>query len=182
MIGLLTTVDANALDKHSYSLAGVDAAHFKVEGNRLVSASYFDYELRWFYEVELTSVDGTGAAITAVFIIRVTDGNQVVSGGEGSEDVDSVSVDSNSAVGQVEDDLATFPIHIYPNPSSGLLRIGGLAGVEKLEVRVLSLTGAVVAVYGRALDAYDLGHLAKGLYIVVVEADGKVSRHKVILR
>ena len=182
LVGVLKTVDENAFDRHVYSLSGIDADHFKIEGGRLLSTYYFDYERDSIYEVVVMSQDRAGLSVSRSFTIRVLDeldGNQVIrsKSGKGSSEEDKVNVavrNSPSVAGDY--------ISLYPNPNAGILRILGLEEVEVLEVMVLNELGTVVRVYHDVQASYDLSTLTKGLYIVLIDADGKRTKLKLILR
>jgi len=72
-------------------------------------------------------------------------------------------------------------VHIYPNPTSGLVYIEQLIG-KKVQINVLDNLGRVV-LQKSANDqqtSVDLNHLPQGIYYIHIQQDKQVSTHKVI--
>jgi lysophospholipase L1-like esterase len=77
-VGILKAVDANEDDLHTFSLVagpGDEANHpFRIEnGNELVSAIKFDFEVQNHYSVRLAAADRKGERIEKAFAISIDD-------------------------------------------------------------------------------------------------------------
>ncbi|WP_421976653.1 MBG domain-containing protein [Roseivirga seohaensis] len=76
VIGSFTTIDADQLDGHTYSLVtgtgSVDNDHFFIDGSTLKAASVFDYETKSSYSIRVKTDDGKGGTFEKVFKITVT--------------------------------------------------------------------------------------------------------------
>jgi len=75
LVGALTTVDPDAADTHTFSLAcatpGMDDGSFKIVGNNLRTALVFDYEKKNSYAVCVRADDGHGGIFDKSFAITV---------------------------------------------------------------------------------------------------------------
>jgi hypothetical protein len=84
------------------------------------------------------------------------------------------------------DNRTTLNALVYPNPTSGEITIKMLYPEQELTIEVLSLTGQVVdsrKAYtsgGELNEVMDLGHLAKGMYMIRI--DGRMLKSGVVLR
>jgi hypothetical protein len=83
VVGSLSTIDPDSSDAHSYSLvAGAgdsDNAVFNISGNSLRANGTFDYESKNSYSVRVRSTDLGGNTFEKVFVISVTDVNEIPS-------------------------------------------------------------------------------------------------------
>jgi hypothetical protein len=74
-VGTLSTVDTEADDTHTYSLAcstpGIDDASFAIVGNALNTAAVFDYETKNAYSICIRTDDGHGGTFDKDFTITV---------------------------------------------------------------------------------------------------------------
>ena len=79
MVGILTTLDPNYSDIHSYSFTNGDGTNdegnygFEIVGDTLFTKQEFDYESKASYPVLITSTDNTGKSITESFIVLIRD-------------------------------------------------------------------------------------------------------------
>lgn len=78
-----------------------------------------------------------------------------------------------------------FSVNIFPNPSTGIIQINvDNAGNTDSGLRIYDLTGRTI--YHRRADQaiihIDLEHEAPGLYIVEIENENQIFRHKIIKR
>ena len=74
-IGILSTIDNDAMDTHTYSLVRGSGAddnhHFSIDGNQLKSNSVFSYAVKSSYQVRIRVQDGRGGAYEKRFAIYV---------------------------------------------------------------------------------------------------------------
>jgi len=82
-------------------------------------------------------------------------------------------------------DLSDFGVTIYPNPTSGQINIEFDKNYNKTELSVLDLTGKVVyknQLKGTGSQKIDLTFLAKGVYIVSLNIEGKDLTTRLVIR
>ena len=83
VVGSLSTIDPDSSDAHSYSLvAGAgdsDNAIFNISGNSLRASGTLDYESKNSYSVRVRSTDLGGNTFEKVFVVSVTDVNEIPS-------------------------------------------------------------------------------------------------------
>ncbi len=79
LVGVLSTVDQDLADSHTYTLvAGVgDGGNgsFYIDGDQLLTAESFNYEIQDSYSVRIRSTDSGGLSFEKVFIIQILDVN-----------------------------------------------------------------------------------------------------------
>ena len=96
----------------------------------------------------------------------------------------SVKIGDKIAVsGQIFDVLPPFfnvpssseeGVRVYPNPTSGWIRVGGLLASDKYVCKVYSLVGLeLLSAVVRNGDAVDTSALPEGQYILVLQAEGR---------
>ncbi len=73
LIGLLSSIDQDPLDTHTYSLVTNPNGKFMIVGNELRTASNIDYELNQSFNVTIRTDDGHGGTLNRAFIIHVND-------------------------------------------------------------------------------------------------------------
>jgi hypothetical protein len=80
-------------------------------------------------------------------------------------------------------------VHIYPNPTSGLVNLSfNAAGTQSVNLEVLSVTGNPVfsetlgTIQGNFSKQIDLSGLAKGVYILRLTSGNGVKMSKIVLR
>ena len=80
IVGLLTTVDADAANSFTYSLVNgtgdTDNAAFNISGNALRTSESFDFETKSSYTIRIRSTDQGGLFTEKSFVIGVTDANE----------------------------------------------------------------------------------------------------------
>lgn len=74
-------------------------------------------------------------------------------------------------------------IKIYPNPANDLVVVETLDKTIA-DINLLDITGRVIAKKQTASEAiiFDVAHLAKGIYIIQVTQNGRISNHKVLVK
>ena len=79
LIGLLSTIDVDLNDNHTYSFISDASANdndaFSIVGNQLLSNKIFDYEVKSDYVVRIKTEDLAGKAFVKSFPIKVIDAN-----------------------------------------------------------------------------------------------------------
>ena len=163
-VGNITTTDPDAVDTHTYTLSGTDAASFRIQGSQLQNRAVFDFETKSSYSIAITSKDAGGLTFVKDFTITVTDVDE-----------------TPTALPEGQLGNAINAVLTYPNPSSGLIKMAGLDKVRELEIQVINLRGQVVKTFREVQTSYDLTDLAKGTYILRIQADGETQRLTFIL-
>ncbi len=101
LVGALATIDSDGDDVFTYSLAdGLNAegnSFFQISGNKLLTASSFNFEEKASYPIRLKTTDGNGSSMEKNFIIQIEDVNDVPV----SIALNNNSVEENSALGTV---------------------------------------------------------------------------------
>lgn len=109
VVGILTTSEPDNGDSHTYTIvSGVDdSTAFTVQGDQLLSALNFDFELKNSYNVRLRTTDSGGLFFEKSFTILVTDVlEDVDTDGDGLLD----SVDADDDNDGVVDGNDAFPL------------------------------------------------------------------------
>ena len=80
LIGTLTSIDPDdggtPTTNYNYFLTGSDAAHFRINSNRLLSrTANFDFETKTTYNITITSGDRNGGTFMKDFTITIRDSN-----------------------------------------------------------------------------------------------------------
>jgi gliding motility-associated-like protein len=78
LVGLLTSLDQDAGDSHTYSLVAgnVDNVSFQIVGNELHTNEVFDFEAKSSYDIVIRATDSNGATFDKSFVISVIDVNE----------------------------------------------------------------------------------------------------------
>jgi len=78
-------------------------------------------------------------------------------------------------------------IHIYPNPSNGMVTLFSNHPVEDLKVTLISIQGSVV--YDKAIqsksnlsEALNLSKLAKGVYLIKIKGKKTLKQEKIVIK
>ena len=78
VVGTLATVDPDVPDVFTYALVSGDGADdnnlFSISGDKLVTATTFDFETRTAYSVRVRTTDSSGHQFESSFAITITDG------------------------------------------------------------------------------------------------------------
>ncbi len=73
VVGTLSTTDPTSGDTFTYSVSGVDAATFTVNGNQLETTAVLDYETQNTFNITITVEDQTGQTYAKDFVITAND-------------------------------------------------------------------------------------------------------------
>lgn len=75
-VGILSTVDVDLADTHTYTVGGTDGNLFSINGNQLRANASFDVETKSSYSITITTNDGKGGSFPKNFTISVTNVNE----------------------------------------------------------------------------------------------------------
>lgn len=79
---------------------------------------------------------------------------------------------------------ADFNFRVFPNPTSGLIKIQTSAQLSKADIAVVSMDGRIVLKKENMMlfneNVLDLSNLTDGCYLVVIKSGGIVETHKLI--
>ncbi len=90
-------------------------------------------------------------------------------------------VEGNSTLGNLQ--VALEGVKMYPNPTSGLLKIENLEKFDVREVQVMSLSGQVVYSTTSNFAQHNLDALNTGMYVVnIILADGKAYNELIVVQ
>ena len=150
LIGVLSTIDAdNPNDTHIYTLSGVDATSFQLQGNELLSAEIFNFITKSTYQITITTTDAGNFSYSKDFTI----------------DIGNITALLNP--------LSQNNILLYPNPATNNLKISGLKNLRDVKIYFISIEGQVVKTYNTPQSEYDISDLPNGTYIAVILKDDK---------
>ncbi len=111
VVGILSSVDPEAGDTHTYSLVSGDGdagnSSFLIDGNELKTVSSFDFETQDSYSIRIRSDDGHGGTYDQEFVIQV-------------QDLTGDPVNTVNELGPVNED----------NDHNGLVDLGGAFSVQ----------------------------------------------------
>lgn len=86
-------------------------------------------------------------------------------------------IELKDASGLATAETAEAKVAVYPNPVSEVLF---LKGISKANVKIYNMAGQLLHSETISNGQVNMSRLAKGLYLVTVEAGGKVTTHKVV--
>ncbi|MBX3177021.1 MAG: hypothetical protein KF886_06665 [Candidatus Hydrogenedentes bacterium] len=79
VVGVLTTVDPDVADQHTYTFAEGPGdsgnQHFVIQGNELRSATSFNFEAQSSYSIRIRTFDGKDGAFTRALTVSITNAN-----------------------------------------------------------------------------------------------------------
>ncbi len=153
-VAVISTMDLNAGDSHTYSLGGVDSASFSISSDSLFSAVAFDFATVASYAISITATDTASTTFTKAFTINIIQ-------------------DTTSAV----DPFQLTGVEVYPNPFSNQIYVRGVTS-EKVRVELFDLTGRRVfqeTYAGASAILVELPVLPHGVYSARVTADNRTK-------
>ncbi|WPP52739.1 cadherin domain-containing protein [Catalinimonas niigatensis] len=121
LVGVLSATDADDTD-FAFSLVigagNTDNASFKIEGNQLLTAESFDYELKDRYTIRIRADDGKGGAYAKQFRIDINDVEDALNNSPTAISLSNQSIEENQEIGTAvgnftstdkdEDDVHTY--------------------------------------------------------------------------
>ncbi len=134
----------------------------------------------WSTGATTQSIDVDTAAGVMSYSVVITDAN-------GCTGSDTIDITVEVCVGIFEGSL--LQTQVYPNPTQQLINVSvNELNAAALNIRVVDLNGRVVMEKsddnhaGSAVIQLDLGQLAKGMYYLHIENDGRNSVHRITLQ
>jgi ELWxxDGT repeat protein len=73
-------------------------------------------------------------------------------------------------------------IQIYPNPSSGIVKIKNTISLQNAKIKVFNIHSQIIFESNQFIDEIDLSNQPKGVYFIQINAENKVSNKKVIMQ
>lgn len=116
-VGVLSATDVDANDVLTYTIADND--NFKVEGDKLVTKSTFDYDTKSEYKLTVTATDKGGLKVENEFTITIT---------EAKATAINKAVNGN--------------VKIYPNPAVSTVTIKTTVIINRVDI--VNVSGTVV--------------------------------------
>jgi len=124
----------------------------------------------------------TTEATQSIIVDTLGDYSVTVTDTSGCINSDTVHVDCIVGVNAI---VALNNVHVYPNPTGGLINIEFANQMQTVTVRWMDLQGQVVQeenLQGVMQKQYDLSSVPKGIYILQVLSDEGNSLHRVIVQ
>lgn len=158
---------------------GADETICQNEELFLTGPAGYDYEWQDGSENQFFIVSGPDLGTgTFPFILTASDDS-------GCEYTDAIFVTVDDCVGIESIDLAQ--VSVYPNPSSGLIYLDGLQGVNLNSIRLFDMKGSIVYVHSAAaLDgtqiSLDLHDLSEGMYVLELNTENASRRFRISIQ
>jgi len=79
--------------------------------------------------------------------------------------------------------IETSNINLYPNPSTGLIKIEGLK--QEADIKVINTIGELILtkhVKGNLIEDIDISKFAEGFYQILIVTDNKLYKQTIILK
>lgn len=128
-----------------------------------------------------TSYDWSTGAETASITVSTTGNYSVtVTNAEGCTDSDEILVTVNNCSGLEE---LSMNVNLYPNPTHGTVNVEFGTDLSNARIQVIDLTGKIISEHadfnGNQL-IIDLSQNPSGVYLVNIQQNSMVSRHRVV--
>ena len=106
VVGLLTTIDEDSGDTHTYSFkTGItDNDAFEIDGDKLITAEVLDFETQSVYNLELVTTDQGGLTYEKVIVVNVNDLPAQIT----SIELSNTEINENTSIGTLLGTFATF--------------------------------------------------------------------------
>jgi hypothetical protein len=173
-IGLLSSIDQDVNDIHTYSLitgtGDTDNSSFFINQDSLFTVVEFDFETQNSYSIRLQTNDGNGGVLEKNFSIEVID----------------IEPEPTSTFNQ----LNVQNIKLYPNPTTNILNVEVIFNTSVKEVK-LELTDILGRKIWNSLQQsniqelkyqFDVSDIPVGSYFLRIIADGKILTKKIIIQ
>jgi hypothetical protein len=79
----------------------------------------------------------------------------------------------------IHDNKNISVIHVFPNPTNGILYIGSESTIQNAKIDIFNITGEKIF-SERSINKVDLHNLSTGIYILKIELDNKIEIHRII--
>ena len=97
-------------------------------------------------------------------------------------DLDASFIYSDTRIVTIDRNIV--PVNIFPNPAFNVVSVRGLDTRGSVRVRILDNSGAIMTervTFGdNNIEAFEVNHLAKGLYFIQIISDNEVTTHKFV--
>ena len=77
LIGTLSTTDQDATDTYTYTIVGGDQTFFSINGNQLLNATSFNFEVRNNYTIRVRTTDSSGSFFEKDITISIINANDI---------------------------------------------------------------------------------------------------------
>ena len=151
-VGTLSANDVDANDVLTYTIADND--NFKVEGDKLVTKSTFDYDTKSEYKVTVTATDKGGLKVEKEFTITIT---------EAKATAINKAVNGN--------------VKIYPNPAITTVTIKTTVIISRVDIVNVSGTVVYSTIVNTTNTTVDVSYLQSGIYTLRgYTSDGVIAK------
>lgn len=79
-------------------------------------------------------------------------------------------------------EIRTFDFNIYPNPTYGLLIIENLNNTKINSISLVDLSGQIIQTFKNNQSTLDLGRMASGSYLLIIDTENGLIREKIIVK
>ena len=151
-VGTLSANDVDANDLLTYTIANNE--NFKIEGDKLVTKSTFDYDTKSEYKVTVTATDKGGLKVEKEFTITITEAkataiNKTVSGN----------------------------VKLYPNPAVTTVTIKTTVIINRVDIVNVSGTVVYSNIVNTTNTTVDVSNLQSGIYTLRgYTSDGVITK------
>ena len=162
-VGMLTTIDPDEGDTHTYTLGGTDVSAFSISNSTLQTAEVFDLETKASYAISITADDGNNGTFSKDFTIEIR-GDNILSINE---------------LYNITEILPIFVEEVFTltmnHPFKG-----------KVEMIIYALDGSIArtSVYEKVSERLsqrvNMSHFPSGVYIVHIHVGERVEVKKIV--
>ena len=162
-VGMLTTIDPDEGDTHTYTLGGTDVSAFSISNSTLQTAEVFDLETKASYAISITADDGNNGTFSKDFTIEIR-GDSILSINE---------------LYNITEILPIFVEEVFTltmnHPFKG-----------KVEMIIYALDGSIArtSVYEKVSERLsqrvNMSHFPSGVYIVHIHVGDHVEVKKIV--
>ncbi len=161
LVGILTTTDDDQDEGHNYAFISGDGDDdnnaFTISGDSLISASAFNFDSKSTYSIRIQVLDSTGLEFEKIFIINITE--------EVSENI-ILQYNKN--------------ISIYPNPTSGYIKIES-NNIEIFKVELTDMSGKIVYTSNSEIDGINVKKIDRGMFLLHIYTNKGMYIEKLII-
>ena len=162
-VGMLTTIDPDEGDTHTYTLGGTDVSAFSISNSTLQTAEVFDLETKASYAISITTDDGNNGTFSKDFTIEIR-GDSILSINELYNLTEILPI--------FVEEVFTLTIN---HPFKG-----------QVEMIIYALDGSIArtSVYEKVSERLsqrvNMSHFPSGVYIVHIHVGDRVEVKKIV--
>ena len=165
VIGTFTTVDPDAIDNHTYSLAE-GGNYFEItKDNLLISKVRFSYDvLAKEYPISVVAKDKGGKKYEKKFNISIINTSAVIAG--------------------INDTQFTKTLSLFPNPAHQYFTLSTTGKIQTFDkVQIINMLGVVVGKFENVRSEQRLGieNLRSGMYSVIVKVGDTIGVKSLVI-